>query len=123
MVDDVSTAEPLAAVADQGFLAVMGKLRLSLAVAALPRVSTLIGADDGTLHVSGANLPFTLGVSTSAGCLAVSTQSEIHIFANVDRLASHHPNRRGYFDAFFFPRATYFTGNCLVHDITSTGRR
>ena len=110
-----------AAIADGGFIDVLRRLRLSLAVTTDPNRLALISAADGELELSSTKLSRCRGLSVAGGRMAVVTAREIVIFSNVGRLAAHHPDRRDHFDAFFYPRMTIFTGYCMIHDIILDG--
>ena len=106
-------------VADAGFRRTLAGLRSTLAISTVPGGVFLVGCSDdaASLHVAHAPFEHAWGLAADSQRLAVATHREIIVFANSPLLASTHPDRPGYFDAFLTPRVTFFTGECLIHDM------
>jgi uncharacterized protein (TIGR03032 family) len=90
-----------------------------LAFSTVPGGVFLIGCPDrfGPLHVAHLPLAHAWGLAADTQRLAVATHREIIVFARTNLPSSTHPERPGYFDAFFTPRVSFFTGECLIHDM------
>ncbi len=67
------------------------------------------------------NFQKPMGLALNGNMLAVATRHEVVVLANDPRLARIHPSRPGQYDAFFVPRATYFTNEMDIHDMTWAG--
>ncbi len=99
------------------FATLLDRLGLTLAISARPDQLLLVGGDNGGLTVAAAVVSRPLGLAVSPNRLAIATPRSIVVFANVPRLAPHHPGRPGYHDAFFLPRTVHLTGECQMHDM------
>lgn len=79
----------------------------------------LFGCPQGaaSLHVARTPLAHAWGMAADGQRLAVATHREITVFANSPLLPATHPEHPDTFDAFFTPRVTFFTGECLIHDM------
>ncbi len=106
-------------IADEGFCRTLAELRSTLAVSTVPGGVFLFGCPQGatSLHVAHAPFEHAWGLAADAQRLAVATHREITVLANSPLLPATHPDCPGYFDAFFTPRVTFFTGECLIHDM------
>lgn len=114
---------PLTIHADKGLMELMAARKLSLAVTIVPDGLVLVGlSPQGNLSVEHRVIPHAWALAYEHGRLAVSNLREIIVYGNSPRLASSHPERPGHFDAFFTPQATFFTGDCSVHDMVITPR-
>jgi uncharacterized protein (TIGR03032 family) len=106
-------------VADEGFRRALTKIQSTVALSTVPGGVFLVGCPNETspLHVAHVPLEHAWGLAADSQRLAVATHREIIVFANSPLLSSAHPDRPEYFDAFFTPRVTFFTGECLIHDM------
>ncbi len=59
-----------------------------------------------------------MGIAVKDHKLAVASLSQVMVFGTSPRLARQFPDKRDYYDAFYLPRAVYFTGTTDVHDIS-----
>jgi uncharacterized protein (TIGR03032 family) len=105
--------------ADEGFRLALARVQSTVALSAVPSGVFLVGCPDGAapLHVAHIPLAHAWGLAADSQRLAVATHREIIVFARSSLPSSTHPDRPGYFDAFFTPRVTFFTGECLIHDM------
>ncbi len=79
----------------------------------------LLGWRDGQSHLMMRQFTKPMGLAVGPDKLALATQHEITLFANASLLANHFiPQQPGKYDALFLPRATYFTGDLNVHDLS-----
>lgn len=58
-----------------------------------------------------------MGVAIAPQQMALATQREVILFANASTLAPDYSEPLGRYDALYLPRATYFTGDLLIHDL------
>jgi uncharacterized protein (TIGR03032 family) len=103
--------------ADTGFVSVLERFGVSLAVTVHPGYIGCIGAAGGRLTASFTRCPVLFGIAFDNGQLALATHREITIFAMSTRLAPHYPARPAHYDAIFLPVGSYRTGECSVHDL------
>ena len=102
-------------------VAVLERLCASLVLSTMPGLVIMLGAADGALTVSATPVVQPIGLAAANGRIAVASARMITVFADVPRLAPHHPERPGYYDAFFVPRTIHFTGECSMHDMVFAG--
>ena len=58
-----------------------------------------------------------MGLAINKDRMALAIKEEVVVLANAKELAIGYPNKPGYYDAFFVPRATYYTGIVDIHDM------
>ncbi len=58
-----------------------------------------------------------MGMAINQNIMALATKDEVVVFANAPRLAAGYPVKPNFYDAFYLPRASYFTGNIDLHDM------
>ncbi|RMF59274.1 MAG: TIGR03032 family protein [Bacteroidetes bacterium] len=58
-----------------------------------------------------------MGMAVEGSRLALATQYEVVLLESVPGLAAGYPNKPGYYDTLFVPRATYCTGEIDLHDM------
>jgi uncharacterized protein (TIGR03032 family) len=120
-VSQDTASQPIEGVARGNFVAVLDRLGLSLVLSTRPNHIVFVGAADGHLTCSASLIAQPIGLAAERGRIAVATARTIIVFANVERLAAHYPGKPDYYDAFFVPRALYFTGDCHMHDMVFSG--
>jgi uncharacterized protein (TIGR03032 family) len=109
---------PLINLRDTGrFLDVLAALKCSLAISRRPSGVALIGVEHGVPTLSACLLPRSMGLAVGGKRLAVATNHELMIFANVSTLAPLYPERPDYYDAMFVPRMSFYTGDLDLHDM------
>jgi len=59
-----------------------------------------------------------MGLALSGHRLAIATRYEVVVLANAPGLAAHYPNSPGVYDGLYAPRATYYTGELDLHDMS-----
>src|ERR1700749_4023082 len=85
------------------FTPLLDRLGASLVLSTLPNLVILLGAADGKLTFSATPVARSIGLAAEDGRSAVASESTVTIFANLPRLAPHHPGMPGHYDAFFVP--------------------
>ncbi|GAB2874452.1 TIGR03032 family protein [Paraburkholderia jirisanensis] len=109
---------PLINLRDTGrFLEVLAALKCSLAISRRPSGVALIGVEHGVPTLSACLLPRSMGLAVGGKRLAIATNHELMIFANVSTLAPLYPERPDYYDAMFVPRMSFYTGDLDLHDM------
>lgn len=58
-----------------------------------------------------------MGMAISQNIMALATKDEVVVFANAPKLATGYPVKPNFYDAFYVPRASYYTGNIDLHDM------
>ncbi len=58
-----------------------------------------------------------MGMSVSQNTMALATKDEVVVFANAPKLAAGYPVKPNFYDAFYVPRGSYYTGNIDIHDM------
>jgi uncharacterized protein (TIGR03032 family) len=107
---------------DDGFVEALVKVQSTLAVTAVPGGLFLIGPEPDRRGLNFDFLPMNpaWGLAALNHRLAVATHREVVVFSDSPKLAPGHPDRPGYYDAFYSPRMTFFTGECSIHDLSIT---
>lgn len=58
-----------------------------------------------------------MGLAIKDNRMALATKEEVVVLANAPLLANDYPTKPHFYDAFFVPRATYYTGMIDIHDM------
>lgn len=58
-----------------------------------------------------------MGLAIKGQRMALATKQEVVVLANVPQLATEYPTKPNFYDAFYVPRATYYTGEVDLHDM------
>ncbi len=58
------------------------------------------------------------GLAVSGHRLAIATQNQVIVLANAPHLASAYPNKPNTYDALYVPRASYYSGELNIHDMS-----
>lgn len=58
-----------------------------------------------------------MGLAIKGNRMALATKEEVVVLANAPSLAAEYPTKPHFYDAFYVPRATYYTGNIDIHDM------
>ncbi|HEY1941249.1 MAG TPA: TIGR03032 family protein [Roseiarcus sp.] len=109
---------------DAGFVEALVKIQSTLAVTTVPGGLFLIGVEPDQVNPYFDLFPLNAawGLAALNQRLAVATFREVVVFSDSPKLAPAHPDRPGYYDAFYTPRMTFFTGECSIHDLSITRR-
>ncbi len=108
------------------FLAILQRLRCSLALSTRPNRLVLIWTEDAGPVISECHFYRffrPMGLGSDGERIAIATLNELFVFANVGAIARDLPDRPNYYDAVFVPRSMYFTGTCDLHDMVLDGPR
>jgi uncharacterized protein (TIGR03032 family) len=107
---------------EPGFAAALARAGGALAMTAAPGGLFLLGPPGDGEPPGFAFLPLdhTWGLAAAPQRIAVATAREIVVLANTPKVAASHPDRPDHFDAVFSPRLSFFTGDCLLHDMAIT---
>lgn len=63
------------------------------------------------------NFNKAMGIALHEDKMGIATQDEVIVLANAPGLAPKYPRKPNTYDAFFVPRATYYTGQVDLHDL------
>jgi uncharacterized protein (TIGR03032 family) len=58
-----------------------------------------------------------MGIAVDGKNLAIAAQDEVFILSNADRMAANYPAQVNTYDALYFTRAVYYTGEIDIHDL------
>ncbi len=58
-----------------------------------------------------------MGLAISKNRMAVAIREEVVVLANAPQLGIDYPTKPNFYDAFFVPRASYYTGTIDIHDM------
>lgn len=58
-----------------------------------------------------------MGLAVHPDRMALATKEEVVVLSNAPQLAIEYPGKPGFYDAFYAPRATYYTGAVDIHDM------
>ncbi len=58
-----------------------------------------------------------MGIAIEGNRMAIATKNEVTILQNAPELGTHYPKKPDTYDAFWTPRANYFTGAVDIHDL------
>ncbi|MEO8417026.1 MAG: TIGR03032 family protein [Ginsengibacter sp.] len=58
-----------------------------------------------------------MGLAISKNRMALATKEEVVVLANAPLLANSYPVKPNFYDSFFVPRVTYYTGSIDIHDM------
>lgn len=58
-----------------------------------------------------------MGLAIHGNRMALATRNEVVVLANAPALAAGYPVKPNFYDAFFVPRAIYYTGELDIHDL------
>ncbi|MCA0381292.1 MAG: TIGR03032 family protein [Bacteroidetes bacterium] len=72
---------------------------------------------NGSMRQLPRNFDKPMGMCYHNGRMALATQHEVVVLSNGAGLAKEYPQKPGYYDALFVPRASYYTGTVDLHDI------
>jgi uncharacterized protein (TIGR03032 family) len=78
----------------------------------------LFGWDGRQVTLQTRFFPKPMGLSADGTRMAMATGEHVWLFANAPRLApEYQPEEPDKFDALYLPRARYYTGDLMVHDV------
>ncbi|MEO1049231.1 MAG: TIGR03032 family protein [Bacteroidota bacterium] len=63
------------------------------------------------------NFKKPMGIALSDNKMAIATEHEVVTMSNAPNLAKGYPKQPNTYDAFYLPRAAYYTGNVDLHDL------
>ncbi|MEW6435561.1 MAG: TIGR03032 family protein [Pseudomonadota bacterium] len=109
---------------DGKFLALLDRLRCSIAISTRPNRLVMLGAADGAPILAQCHFYRffrPMGMTYDNNRMAIATLNELFIFANVPDIAKDLPGKENYHDAVFVPRTMHFTGTCDLHDMVFDG--
>jgi uncharacterized protein (TIGR03032 family) len=121
VAEQETVASPIEVRTTGQFVALLDRLKLSLALSVKPNHIVFLGALDGALTLQATRVAQPMGLAATPERLAFASARSIVVFVNSARLAAGYPDKPSYYDAYFIPRTMYFTGECLMHDMVFAG--
>ncbi len=58
-----------------------------------------------------------MGIALNGKRMAIATKENVEVLSHEEALAKNHPQRPGFYDTLYVPRATYYTGFVDIHDL------
>lgn len=59
-----------------------------------------------------------MGIASSKNKMAVACKNEVIVLANTASMAANYPPKPNTYDGLYLPRASYYTGQCALHDMS-----
>ena len=97
----------------------MRKLNCALALTTYQagKLAILYAPDDERLTVLPRTFEKPMGIAMKDNKMAVACKNEVIILQNAPGLAVNYPKKPGFYDAFYAPKSTLYTGFVDIHDI------
>jgi uncharacterized protein (TIGR03032 family) len=121
VAEQEAVASPIEVKTTGHFVALLDRLKLSLALSVKPNHIIFLGALDGALTIEATRVAQPMGLAATHERLAFASARSIVVLVNASRLAAGYPGKPDYYDAYFIPRRMHFTGECLMHDMVFAG--
>ncbi len=98
---------------------ILNQLQCSLALTThqAGKLIFLSAAENGSVQQLPRDFKRAMGLAVENNRIAVVTDDELVVLANAPELAAMYKNKPGFYDQFYVPRATYYTGAIELHDI------
>lgn len=95
------------------------QLNISLALTTYQAGKLIFLSPDGinSMRQLPRNFDKAMGMTIKGNRMALATKHEVTVFRNAPELAAAYPQKPNFYDAFFVPRATYYTGEVDIHDM------
>lgn len=115
----LSETPPFYCTFTKSFGAILHQLQCSLALTTYQagKLVFFSAAEDGSVQQLPRDFKRAMGLAVQHNRMAIATQDELVVLANAPGLAATYPNKPNYYDQFYVPRATYYTGAIDLHDI------
>ncbi|MFY0644909.1 MAG: TIGR03032 family protein [Bacteroidia bacterium] len=81
----------------------------------------LNATDEGSIKITPISYPKPMGIDIDGDRMSIATKTELHIYAQSDRLSERIELNGKKFEKVFFPRTTYHTGPLDMHDVRFIG--
>jgi uncharacterized protein (TIGR03032 family) len=115
----LSDTQPLSCTFTANVGAILNELQCSLALTTYQagKLIFISAAENGTVQQLPRDFKRAMGLAVDGKRMAVATDDELVVLANAPGLAATYPNKPNFYDQFYVPRATYYTGAIELHDI------
>ena len=90
---------------------------LALSTFQAGKVILLSAVDANKLIQLPRNFARPMGLATDAHRLAIATEAEVVVLANVSEMAPNYPPKHNVYDGLYLPRTVYYTGQLDLHDM------
>ena len=102
-----------------GLAVILNQLSCSLAITTYQagKLIFLSADENGGIRQLPRDFKRAMGLAVSGDRMAIATEEEVVVLANAPGLATTYPNKPGFYDQFYVPRASYYTGTIDLHDI------
>ena len=116
-------AAPFACTYTPNVAELLTQLHCSLAITTYQAGKLIFLSPDGENSMRQLPRDFNkaMGLAIHENHMAIATKDEVVVLANAPELAAGYPIKPGFYDAFFVPRATYYTGGIDIHDMDWDG--
>ena len=98
---------------------ILKELECSLALTTYQagKLILISAADNGSVQQLPRDFKRAMGLAVEKNRIAIATEDELVVLSNASGLAENYPNKPNFYDQFYVPRATYYTGAIDLHDI------
>jgi len=115
----ISPAPPFACTYTPNVAELLMQLNCSLAITTFQAGKLIFLSPDGPSAMRQLPRDFNkaMGLAITQNRMALATKEEVVVLANAPQLAIEYPDNPNFYDAFYVPRATYYTGTVDIHDM------
>lgn len=102
-----------------GFASLLAELDCSLAISTYQAGKVIfLGVNDQEQLVQlPRNYHKAMGIALDGPRMAIATKETVEVLAHSEGLAKSHPQKPGFYDSLYMPRASYYTGFVDIHDL------
>jgi uncharacterized protein (TIGR03032 family) len=115
----ISPAPPFSCTYTPNLAELLTQLNCSLAITTYQAGKLIFLSPDGENAMRQLPRDFdkAMGLAISKNRMAIAVKDEVVVLANAPMLAINYPSKPNFYDSFFVPRASYYTGAVDIHDI------
>lgn len=102
-----------------GLAVILNQLSCSIAITTYQagKLIFLSADENGGIRQLPRDFKRAMGLAVAGNRLAIATEEEVVVLSNAPGLAIAYPNKPAFYDQFYVPRASYYTGAIDLHDI------
>lgn len=110
---------PFSCTFSASFAEILNNLNCSLAITTYQagKLIFLSANKEGRVQQLPRDFKRAMGLAVDNNRVAIATENEVVILGNASGLAKTYANKPGYYDHFYVPRTTYYTGAVDLHDM------
>ncbi len=110
---------PFSCTFSTSFADILNNLNCSLAITTYQagKLIFLSANNEGRVQQLPRDFKRAMGLAIDKNRLAIATENEVIVLGNAPALAATYANKPNYYDHFYVPRTTYYTGAVDLHDM------